>query len=440
MKRQPDNQDKRMSFRSGLRSRSAGAGISLLVLLVLSPSCAEELTQPKVVKPVKTAVFGGSGLSETRSFPGTVQAAQQARLSFRVAGPLIELPLFEGQEVKRGSVLARIDPRDFRTNLRNLEARVADLKAQYQAMQSARPEDIRAVEASLTGAQARLLEAEATLRRYRRLYENDNVAKAEYDQRRASRDVAEADVRAAAETLNVAREGARPEDLQAMEARIRAMEADQARARDQLEDTTLRAPYDGIVAEVYTENFEFIQAQQQVLSLQDITIVEVVAQIPEVLVAQAKGSGAAEPDLIAHFEGLPGQEFPARLTEIAGQADPVTRTYAVTLQVAQPEEGNILAGMTAEISSRKPLREQTASTLPVSAVVPGIQGGYYVWVVDEDSMETRQVTVEVGDLTRDRAIVLGGLEVGDLVITAGASAISAGQQVRLISDELRERR
>ena len=76
----------------------------------------------------------------------------------------------------------------------------------------------------------------------------------------------------------------------------------------------------------------------------------------------------------------------------------------------------------------------------MSAVVPGIQGGYYVWVVDEDSMETRQVTVEVGDLTRDRAIVLGGLEVGDLVITAGASAISAGQQVRLISDELRERR
>ena len=64
-------------------------------------------------------------------------------------------------------------------------------------MQSARPEDIRAVEASLTGAQARLLEAEATLRRYRRLYENDNVAKAEYDQRRASRDVAEADVRTA---------------------------------------------------------------------------------------------------------------------------------------------------------------------------------------------------------------------------------------------------
>ena len=76
----------------------------------------------------------------------------------------------------------------------------------------------------------------------------------------------------------------------------------------------------------------------------------------------------------------------------------------------------------------------------MSAVVPGNQGDYYVWVVDEDSMETRRVSVEVGDLTRDRAIVLAGLEVGDRVITAGASTISAGQQVRLITGELRNRR
>ena len=96
MKRQPDNQDKRLSFHWDLRSRSRGAWITLLVLLGLSPSCAEELTQVNYVKPVKTAVFGGSGVSETRSFPGTVQAAQQARLSFRVAGPLIELPPLRG--------------------------------------------------------------------------------------------------------------------------------------------------------------------------------------------------------------------------------------------------------------------------------------------------------------------------------------------------------
>ncbi len=413
--------------------------MALLVVLALGTSCSEELVQATYIKPVKTVVFGGSGVTQGRSFPGTVQAVQQARLSFRVGGPLIKLPVFEGQEVSRGSLLGQIDPRDFQTTVRNLEARVANLKAQYKAMQTARPEDIRAAEATLSGAQARLLEAEATLRRYRRLYENDNVAKAEYDQRRASRDVAEAEVQRAQESLTVAREGARPEDLEAMEARMRAMGADLARARDQLADTTLRAPYNGIVAQVFAENFEFVRPQQHILSLQDVTIVEVVTQIPEVLIAEGGREGAI-PELVASFEGLPGQQFPARLTEIAGQADPVTRTYAVTMQVRQPEEATILAGMTAEISSVSPVKGEAVATLPVSALVAGQGGSYSVWVVEEDSMLSRQVSVQVGDLTGDLAIVLGGLEVGDRVISAGARSISEGQQVRLITDELRERR
>jgi multidrug efflux system membrane fusion protein len=413
--------------------------MSSLVGLALT-SCSEPVPEKTYVRPVKTVIFGeGSSQSAARSFPGRVQAAQQARLSFRVAGPLIQLPVFEGQEVKEGDILARLDPRDYQTAVSNLQARVADLKAQYEAMKTARPEDIRALEAALTGARARLLEAEATLRRYRRLYENDNVAKAEYDQRRAARDVAEADVRTAEESLTVAREGARPEDLQAMEARIQAMEAELRRSSDQLADTTLRAPYDGIVAEVFVENFEFIQAQQEVLSLQNVTVVEVVAQVPEVLVAQARREGS-QPDLVVRFQSLPGQEFPARLTEIAGQSDPVTRTFAVTLQVQQPEEGNILAGMTAEVSARKPIKGESGLTLPVSALVPGPGGSYFVWVLSDESMETRQVTVEVGDLTGDQAVILSGLKVGDRVITAGASSLSAGQQVRLITDELRERR
>ena len=74
MNRQIDDQGKTMSFGSGLRSRSAGTGMSLLVLLAFTASCAQELPQATFIKPVKTVVFGGPGVSTTRSFPGTVQA------------------------------------------------------------------------------------------------------------------------------------------------------------------------------------------------------------------------------------------------------------------------------------------------------------------------------------------------------------------------------
>ena len=383
MKRRLDDPGK------GMRSRGLLAfGVGSLVWLALT-SCSETIPEETVVRPVKTVIFGGEATrSVARSFPGRVQAAQQARLSFRVAGPLIELPVFEGQQVAEGQVLARIDPRDYQTAVSNLQARVADLKAQYEAMKQARPEDIRALEAALTGAQARLLEAEATLRRYRRLYENDNVAKAEYDQRRAARDVAAADVRTAEESLAVGREGARPEDLQAMEARIQAMNAELRRATDQLADTTLRAPYDGIVAEVFVENFEFIQAQQQVLSLQDVTIVEVVAQVPEALVARSRQQEAPL-ELVARFESLPGREFPARLTEVAGQSDPVTRTFEVTCSFDAPSDVNILPGMTAKLIVSGVGAKSTggAIRLPSQAVVAADDGSSFVWVVDPGSMK-----------------------------------------------------
>ena len=390
------------------------------------------------MKPVKLMVLGGSAEGGTRVFPGIVQAAQRARLSFRVSGPLIRFPVRQGQRVSRGTLLAQIDPRDFETAVKNLEARLANLRAQLKAMQVARPEDIRSAEANLAAARARLLEAGATLRRYERLYENDNVSKAEYDQRRAARDVTEAEVRRAEESLTIARTGARSEDIEAMNAQIRAMEAQVLRARDQLEDTSLRASYDGIVAETYLENFEYVQARQQILSLQDVSLVEIVAQIAENIVAQGRRSQF--PEFVARFESLPGREFEAQVTEIATEADPVTRTYAVTFQTRQPEEGNIFGGMTAEVLVQKSVGAESIFNVPVSAVFTDGNGDQCVWILNEQSMTVRKTPVRVGQLVGEAATILGGVDGGSKIVTAGASYLAEGQTVREITDELRERR
>ncbi len=171
--------------------------------LLLLNGCAEEVQREPAIRPVKTVVLGQSGEGGRRILPGTVQALQRAQLSFRVSGPLTELPVVQGQRVQKDERLARIDPRDFETAVLNSEARLADLQAQYRAMETARPEDIRALEAGLAAARARLVETSAALRRYERLYENDNASKAEYDQSRAAQQVAEAEVRSAEERLQV---------------------------------------------------------------------------------------------------------------------------------------------------------------------------------------------------------------------------------------------
>ena len=200
-------------MKSQMRSLYSVSNTAVAIGLLLLTGCAEPVQDEPVIRPVRTLVLGAALEEGSRVFPGVVQAAERARLSFRVTGPLIQRPAFAGAQVRKGALLAQIDPRDFKSAVENLEAAVASLRAQYQAMQVARPEDIRSAEANLTAARARLLEADANLRRYERLYENDNVSKAEYDQRRAARDVAEAEIRGAQESLTIARTGARAEDI-----------------------------------------------------------------------------------------------------------------------------------------------------------------------------------------------------------------------------------
>ena len=412
--------------------------VTIAFSMLLFNNCAEPIVEEEVVKPVKILLLSGTGEGGRRVFPGIVQASQRARLSFRVSGPLIQLPITQGREVRKGQLLAQIDPRDFQTAVDNLEARVANLQAQHRALQVARPEDIRSAEANLAATRARLLEASATLRRYERLYENDNISKAEYDQHLAARAVAEAEVRSAEETLTIAQTGARAEDIQAMEAQIRAMQAQLKQASDQLKDTSLQAPYAGILAERFVENFEFVQAQQSILSLQDVSVVEVVAQIPEALVATAQQE--ILPEFAVHFESLPGQEFDAKATEVAAEADPVTRTYAVTFQTPQPETGRILAGMTAEVVLKERSNDEFVFNVPVSAVFTDETGQQSVWIVEDQSMTVGKARVEVGALVGESVALLSGVSPGQSIVTAGASFLAEGQKVRQITDELRERR
>jgi len=411
-----------------------------IVLLGVCPltGCREPMVEADVVRPVKTMVLDESARYGLRVFPGTVRAAKRAMLSFRVSGPLVELPILEGQQVRKGQILAKIDPRDYRRSVSNLEARLADLNAQYKAMESARPEDIRRMEASLGAAQSKLLEATASFRRYQRLYENNNISKAEYDQIRAARDVAESEVQSAEESLTIAKSGARPEDMEAMEARIQAMDADLRRAQDQLNDTELKAPYDGRIAERFVDNYEYVTAFTNVLSLQNIRVVEIVAQIPERLIST--GNQIKSSKFVARLSSAPGVNLDAKPTEYASEADPVTRTYSVTFQTEQPEEYVVFAGMTAEIEISGMPGAASGFLVPVAAIFSDDAGNKNVWLLDEGSDKVRKVPVELGDPSGEGIWVMSGLESGERIITAGTHFLSEDQSVRPITDELRDRK
>jgi RND family efflux transporter MFP subunit len=172
---------------------------------------------------------------------------------------------------------------------------------------------------------------------------------------------------------------------------------------------------------------------------------ELVTQMPETIVAKARqrdieDEGGKNIDFFSQFPSLPGLRIPAEISEIAAQADPVTRTYSVTFRLKQPENGRILAGMTGEITVRIPSLSLQGYPVPVSAVFTTPSGSHAVWKLDTTTMMPEETGVEVGEMMDDNIMILSGLSEGDTVITAGANFLSESQKVRIITDELRERR
>jgi multidrug efflux system membrane fusion protein len=339
----------------------------LSILLFLS-SCSkeEEVVKAEPVKPVKfiTVQTGKEGIS--MSLPGRVRAARRSELSFKVSGPLMELPIEEGKHVKKGDLIAKILPRDFQT--------------------------------AVNEAKARELEAEQQYRRYKELYAKKQVSKADFDRYRAARDVA------------------------------RAQSED---ARNALQDTTLKAPFDGIIAKRYVENFEKVQAKQAIAYLQFIDQVEILTDVPELMMATFRGIGKIQID--AAFDAIAGKKFPLEVKEYSTDADPATQTYQVVLIMDQPDEANILPGMTANVSAAAEGLEDAEITilLPAIAVMEDAGQQSYVWTLNTESMTVHKVDVTIGQLEGSTNIFIEeGLKGGENVIVAGVSKLREGMKVR----------
>ncbi|MBW1804735.1 MAG: biotin/lipoyl-binding protein, partial [Deltaproteobacteria bacterium] len=258
--------------------------ITVTGFLVASCGKEEEKVTEEVVRPVKImTITSGADVLE-RKYPGKIRATQQVDLAFKVSGPLIELPVEEGKAVKEGELIARIDPRDFETSLKGIKSSLSEANANLKAMKrGARPEDIKLLESEIDAAEAKYLAAEAQYKRYKQLWEKRHVSKADFDRYERNWDVTKAKLEMAKQNLEKGKKGARKEDIEAMQSKIRGLEAQRKGAQDALDDTYLKTPFSGVIAKKYVDNFQDVRAKQAVVSLQDISRVDILVDVPESL-------------------------------------------------------------------------------------------------------------------------------------------------------------
>jgi membrane fusion protein, multidrug efflux system len=361
-----------MTERRPPRARAAllaGVMATGMVTVLALSACGDKAAPPappEVARPAVIEPVGATEAAAKQRFPGRLRATQRAELSFNVPGFVAEFAPAEGSPVRAGQVLARLDDAVFRSRV--------------------------------DAAQSEFDRAKTDLERYQRLYDTEfAVARSEVDDRRSRLEVARTNL---------------------------------AAARQDLADTVIKAPFNGVITKRRLEAFASVQAKQPIAEVQNLESLEVVINVPQRLLRSQGARAQAQ----AVFDGSEDRPVPVVVKSFATEADPQTQTYEVVLSLkARPPGLTLLPGMAVTVLPLDtPARAAAAPatlTVPLTAVATDAAGGRFVWVVGADGRVARREVVP-GEVRGGQVIVGSGLKAGERIVTAGVGGLRAGMLVR----------
>ncbi|MDO5581405.1 MAG: efflux RND transporter periplasmic adaptor subunit [Planctomycetia bacterium] len=413
----------------------------LLIILLAVAGCKEEQVQEKAPLPpiVRTLRIEKGVKTETRSFPLFAKEGKTAKLSFRVAGQLLNFTPKIGQIFQKDEIIGSLDQRDYKLAISRIEHGLEEARAGLAAMKKgARKEDLAALESQLTGTRSQLEQAERQYQRMVNLRRDGTVSEVQYDLAKGTRDSLKAAKEALESQLEKAKAGARPEEIQMMEAKIAGLNVDLNLAKNALADTVLKAPFKGSVSEKFFDNHEMIAPGIPVLTLIDSESIEAALSVPQEIVLKKDQIQKIE----CKFDSIPGEKFPAAIKEIGNSVQQGNLAYPLTITIMIPKEkeGKLLAGMTgtAKIFLSVP---RSAYQIPASAILPNNTEKESkvssVWLVDPKTKTVKAREIKLGTFSEDGVVVESGLNDGDLIVVAGARFLSNGQKIRLEKQELK---
>ncbi|MBD2773456.1 efflux RND transporter periplasmic adaptor subunit [Iningainema tapete] len=444
----------------------SGVGYVVYHQLVIVPT-------QKAASRVLTNPVERQTLPITVSANGTIKPIRSINVSPKNSGVLKKLLVKEGDTVKLGQILAYMDDSNLRgqltsaqgqlaqqeANLRKLIAGnrpqdIASAQAQLDEAQATlqkaiagnRPQDIGQAQARLNSAQATLRKAEDDFRRNQELYRSGAIALQVVNQKRADRDSAAAEVALAQQALSLQKAGSRTEDIEQVQAAVRQRqqalsllkagtrkeEIDAARAQvtsargslqtiqTQINDTILRAPFDGVVTQKFSDPGAFVTpttsgsavssaTSSSILSLASNN--QVVANLAEVNIAKIK----IGQNVSIKADAFPGKTFEGRVSEIAAQAvvDQNVTSFQVKVAIVNDPEKLLRSGMNVQVDFQVGKLEN-ALVVPTAAVVRQQRAtGVYLMGADNKPVFT---PIETGVTVNNFTEVRSGLKEKDKVL------------------------
>jgi len=340
----------------------------VLMLCGCKQEVAKEAPPPR---PVRTVVVEKGGLGQSIVLTGQIQAEKEVALAFRIGGRIIERSVDASDSVTADQVVAKLDPQN-----------------ELNALRSAR--------AALSAAKARLEQDSNHFDRQETLLQQGWTTRANLDQARQALRTAQAAVDDAKAQVEI--------------------------AEDRVSYTQLTAGLSGTITRRAAESGEVVQAGQTVFTVARKSGWDAVFDVP----AQVLRTVPGDADVIIALTDDPDVTAKGRVRQVDPQADPVTRTFKVRVAVNDPPPAMRLG---ATVSGRVEVDHGHGVSLPASALTSRDKTPA-VWVVDPDSLTVALKPVEVLRFDPGTVVLSGGLDGGEIVVTAGVQALHPGQKVR----------
>jgi HlyD family secretion protein len=244
--------------------------------------------------------------------------AHESVVGFKVQGRLVELPIEEGQLVKRGDLLARLDQSDYRQQVAMDEALVRNREAELRlSLSGSRVQEKRVAEQAVLDAQAALELSRADFQRYQALYEKDEVSAQVRDTSATGLKRAQASYERARQNLDLVNEGVRKEQIAINRAGVDSAHQALGLSRIRLGYTSLFAPISGVALVRHVELGEIMAPGTPVVTIADLDHLWLRGYIAETDIGKVRLGQA----VAITSDTFPGKSYPGRISFISSQAE-----------------------------------------------------------------------------------------------------------------------
>ncbi|MGC8809838.1 MAG: efflux RND transporter periplasmic adaptor subunit [bacterium] len=407
----------------------------LFLLIWLLSACSPSSSKEKKVKqedeiiPVEVTVVRKVFFPLEIVTVGTVLPWREVIITPKVAGRIEKIFVKEGDLVKAGDLLVKLEQTDFILGLKQAEAALATAQANLaNLLAGTRPEKIEQAKAALHQAAANLANMEKEYQRIKRLAAIEAVAQRQLDAVTAQYESALAQVKQAQEQLEMLQKGPTKEEIEIAKAQVKQAETTVAVAQNYLRDSQIRAPFSGfITARFVDEGVQvYTTPKTDILKLTDVRHVKIEASVPERYYQRVRIGTKAQINL----DALPGEIFPGQVSRIIPEVNQISRNFKVEIDIPNPHL-RLKSGMFANVVLFVGEKETLAITRDV-LIVDQVTGVSYAFVIEGDQAGQRKLTL--GERSGVLIEVLHGLKEGEKLVVKGQTRLKSGSKVKIVAE------